>query len=48
VGKSEPTYNASSYEILDVLGRDEGKGLNLNPFGEIIHFDQEEFCLPFS
>ena len=48
VRNSEQTYYAFPHKILDVLGRDGGEGLDLDPFGEIIHSDQEEFCLPFS
>jgi len=43
----ELAYNASAYEIFDVLGREGGEGLGLDPFGEVVNSDQEEFCLSF-
>ena len=48
MGKSEQAHYASPHEILDVLGLDGGEGLDFDPFGEVVHSDQEEFCFPFS
>jgi len=47
-GNFEPAYYAPPHEVLDVLGRNGGEGLDLDPFGEVIHPDQEEFRLPFA
>jgi len=48
VGNSKPTYNASAHKTLDILGQDGGEGLDIDPFGEIIHPDQGKFCLFFA
>ena len=45
---SEPTHNVFPYEVLDVLGRYGDEGLGLYPFCEVVHNDQQVFCLAFA
>jgi len=33
---------------LNILGRDGGEGLDLDPLGRVVDPDQDKFCLPFA
>ena len=45
---TKPAYDGSPYEITYLLFCDCGQGLDLNPFGEVIYYDDDEFTLALS
>jgi len=45
VRDSELAFYTPPHEVLNILGRNGGEGLDLNPLGEVIHLDEEEFGL---
>ena len=45
---SEPAYDVLPYKVLDVLGSYGGQGLDLYPFREVIHSDQQVFRFAFA
>jgi len=48
VRNSKPTYYAHPHEVFYVFGRNGGEGFDLDPFGEVMHPDQEKFCMSFA
>jgi len=48
VRDSEPTHNASPHEVFNILCRDGGEGLDLDPLGEVVDPNQEKLSLFFA
>jgi len=48
VRDSEPTHIACLHKFFNILGRDGGEGLNLDPLGEVVDPNQDKLGLFFA